>query len=218
MDEPPAVTILLLGDPGCGKSTFLSYASRIRGKSSQYLEFCITDSKVTSKLSTGAASIHTHTPNLPHLRDEDQPFVYNISLYNRPYRFEFYDTGSPNSYTLLQPDYVLICYDISDRSSLVNVQHLWWPRMIEWYMKSRDDIPIMLLGLKRDLRVEGPGLDTIYPQEGYRISAELRCDQYAECSAVTGELMAEVFEDVARRAAKTTTSKGGMGEMSCGIM
>ena len=85
-------------------------------------------------------------------------------------------------------------------------------------MKDREDIPIMLLGMKRDLRDEGEGIDTIYPQEGHRVSAEMRCDQYAECSAISGELMAEVFEDVARRAAKTTTENGGMGEMSCRIM
>ena len=88
--------------------------------------------------------------------------------------------------------------------------------MISWYMKARDDIPIMLLGLKRDLRVEEEGV--IIPQEGHRIAAEMRADQYAECSAMTGELMNEVFEDIARRAAKTTTEAGGMGEMNCGIM
>ena len=90
--------------------------------------------------------------------------------------------------------------------------------MIEFYMRARDDIPVMLLGLKRDLRAEGPGTDTIYPQEGHRVSAELRCDQYAECSALTGEFMDKVFEDVARKAAKTTTSNGGIGQMSCSIM
>lgn len=30
-------------------------------------------------------------------------------------------------------------------------------------MRERDDIPVMLLGLKRDLRVEGEGI--IYPEE-----------------------------------------------------
>lgn len=144
--------------------------------------------------------------------------MYNISMYNRPYRFEFYDTASPLNYTLMQPDYVLLCYDISDRGTLVNVQHVWWPKMIEWYMKASDGIPIMLLGLKRDLREEGEQIDTIYPQEGHNMSAQLRCDQYAECSAMTGELMGEVFEDVARRAAKTTTSQGAIEEMSCKIM
>ena len=46
----------------------------------------------------------------------------------------------------------------------------------------------------------------------------MRCDRYAECSAVTGELMNEVFEDIARTAAMTTTEKGGLSEGGCMIM
>ena len=45
----------------------------------------------------------------------------------------------------------------------MNVQQVWFKQMVESYMKDRDDIPVMLLGLKRDLRVEKPGV--IYPQE-----------------------------------------------------
>ena len=45
----------------------------------------------------------------------------------------------------------------------MNVQHVWFQRMVESYMRDRDDIPVMLLGLKRDLRQEKPGV--IYPQE-----------------------------------------------------
>ena len=71
-------------------------------------------------------------------------------------------------------------------------------------------MPVMLLGLKRDLRREGLGM--ISPQEGYRIAQEMRCDRYAECSAVAGELMHEVFEDIAQVAAKTTTTAGGQSQ------
>ena len=49
--------------------------------------------------------------------------------------------------------------------------------------------------------------------QGHKIAQELRCDMYAECSAMTGELMNEVFEDVARKAAKTTTEAGGLTQM-----
>ncbi|CAI7610112.1 unnamed protein product [Penicillium pancosmium] len=74
----------------------------------------------------------------------------------------------------------------------------------------------MLLGLKRDLRTEGEGI--IYPQEAYRIAQELRCDRYAECSAVTGELLAETFEDLARMAGMATTTKGGQTAGGCSIL
>lgn len=63
------------------------------------------------------------------------------------------------------------------------------------------------------------------PHEGYRVAQEMRCDRYLECSAVTGELVAEVFEDVCRTAALAAGQKGrgdegggGLSEGGCGIM
>ena len=83
-------------------------------------------------------------------------------------------------------------------------------------MTERDDIPVMVLGLKRDLRREEEGIIT--PHDGLRVAQDLRCDRYAECSAVTGELMNEVIEDIARTAAKTTTEAGGLSQGGCTIM
>jgi Ras homolog gene family, member A len=87
------------------------------------------------------------------LRDIDQPFVYDIRMYNRPYRFEFYDTASPQNFTLLQPDFVILCYDINNRASLEDTQMNWRKRVYLHYRRE-DRIPVMLLGLKRDLRVK----------------------------------------------------------------
>lgn len=100
---------------------------------------------------------------IPLLRDLDQPFAFDIRLWNRPYRFEFYDTASPENYTLLSPEFVVLCYDISDRRSLVNAREVWRKIAGTHYKREGEDVPIMLLGLKRDLRVEG--LELIDPQE-----------------------------------------------------
>ena len=54
--------------------------------------------------------------------------------------------------------------------------------------------------------------------KAYRMAQEMRCDRYAECSAITGEFMNEVFEDIARLAAKTTTEKGALSEPACSLM
>ncbi|MCJ1414406.1 hypothetical protein MMC32_000732 [Xylographa parallela] len=189
MNGPPTVTILLLGDSACGKSTFLSH---------------------------GQNSAHTHTTGFPLLRDVDQPFRYDVRMYNRPYRLAFHDTASPEPYTLLHPDFVILCYAINSRPSLQNAQQVWRKGVLRDYAAEYDSMPVMLLGLKRDLRVESEGV--VDPQEGYRVAQEMRCDRYAECSAVTGEFMSEVFEDIARLAARTTTERGALAEGACGVM
>jgi Ras homolog gene family, member A len=154
---------------------------------------------------------------LPELRDLDQPFVFDISLWNRPYRFEFFDTASPESYTLIRPSVIVLCYSIVDRSSLTSI-HNRWKYEVETHFNYDEQLPVILLGLKRDLRsAEDP--DLIIPHEGLKIAQEMRCDRYAECSAITGELCREVFEDLAKTAAMTTTAKGGKSDpTSCVIM
>jgi Ras family protein A len=75
-----------------------------------------------------------------------------------------------------------------------------------------------VLGLKRDLRSEDDPNGIIYPQEAYRIAQEMRCDKYMECSAATGELMTEAFEDICRSAAATATEAGGQSDGGCNLM
>ena len=149
---------------------------------------------------------------MPALRDLDQPFAFDITLFGRPYRFLFFDTASPTNYTLLRPDFIMLCYDISQRASLFSLQSRW-KHLVETHFNYDEELPVMVLGLKRDRRREWTdGQEaaerSVMPQEGLRVAQEMRCDRYAECSAQTGELCREVLEDVARTAARTTTEKG----------
>ncbi|KAF2817117.1 P-loop containing nucleoside triphosphate hydrolase protein [Mytilinidion resinicola] len=192
--DSPEVTILLLGDAEVGKSTFLS------------------------RLTLGIHPQHESLPpyELPVLRDGDQPFTFNITMYNRPYRFCFYDTASPNNYTLLKPSFIILCFDISNRSTLHSLKTRW-KNFVEAHYNYDELLPVMVLGLKRDLRVEWKEEEkkagklgvSVMPQEALNVAQEMMCDRYAECSALTGELCPQVLEDVARTAAKTTTEKGG---------
>jgi len=75
-----------------------------------------------------------------------------------------------------------------------------------------------VLGLKRDLRREGPP-EMVFPHEAVGVAQQMRCDRYCECSALTGELCKEVFEDIAKTAAMTTTEQGGKSQPPpCTIM
>jgi GTPase SAR1 family protein len=187
----------------------------------------------------------------------DQPFPFNIRMYNRPYRFNFYDTASPENFTLLRPAVVVLCYSIANPESLMSV-HKYWKPLVETHFNDNDTLPVILLGLKRDVRgqddyggsvkpaSDDTGLDDqrpingrkfVYPQEALGIAQKMRCDRYCECSAMTGEvsthvlldfcsrvltiikLCREVFEDIAKTAAMTTTAKGGQTDgTACNIM
>ncbi|KAL2794461.1 P-loop containing nucleoside triphosphate hydrolase protein [Aspergillus keveii] len=190
------ISILLLGDEGCGKSTFLSGLKSMRAQQ---------------------AGVGNSNDQKDLLRDSDQPFVYDINFSKKSFTLEIYDTASPNQHwTTLRPDVVLLAFDISNRETLDGLKR-WRSDIIRYFQRGEGErIPVMMVGLKRDLRAPGEGL--IYPQETYRIAQELRCDRYAECSAVTGELMAQTFEDLARLAYMTTTSDGGQSKGGCVVM
>ncbi len=95
----------------------------------------------------------------------------------------------------------------------------WLKSAHEAFLSTTSDIPILLLGLKRDLRSLTDPNGIIYPQEAYRIAQEMRCDRYLECSAVTGELVQEVFEDICRTSALSTRGEGaGLSEGGCELM
>lgn len=132
---------------------------------------------------------------LPALRDLDQPFAFNMRLYNRPYRFEFYDTASPTNYTLLKPSVIILCYNIGDPDSLLSVRKKW-KLAVETHFNYDESLPVIVLGLQRDVRSKRSDYDGkiddrrtfVYPQEALRAAQEMRCDRYCECSALTGEV------------------------------
>ena len=79
---------------------------------------------------------------------------------------------------MLRPDLAILCFDINNRGSLENVQKKWRKEVYIHYTQEETRMPVMLLGLKRDLRKEGEGM--IWPQEAYRIAQEMRCDRCAD--------------------------------------
>lgn len=175
------------------------------------------------------------------LRDIDQPYIFEVSQKAVQYRLEFYDTESPENWKTLQPDIVVLCYDISQRLSLIHMQRFvhppfpclsvsavqvgpvsniqnQWTNEAKVAFANRDVLPFLILGLKRDLRSEDDPNGILYPQDGYRVAQALRADKYMECSAVTGELVDLAFEEICTTAIKTTTEQGGQSQGGCSIM
>ncbi|KAG8629196.1 hypothetical protein KVT40_003061 [Elsinoe batatas] len=191
VSEQEEVSILLLGDAEVGKSTFLSRLSALKEGPS--------------------------IKRLPVLRDSEQPFVFDVTMYRKSFRLEFYDTASPTSYRLQRPSIIILCFSIGDRQSLFSL-HSTWKDVVEANFNLNEQIPVLVLGLKRDLRKEHDP-ESIYPHEAVSIAQAMRCDKYCECSALTGELCDLVFEDIAKTAAATTTEEGGRSQgPACSVM
>ncbi|KAK7723753.1 hypothetical protein SLS64_000082 [Diaporthe eres] len=93
-----------------------------------------------------------------------------------------------------------------------------WIKEVRSTFLSESTLPLAVLGLKRDLRSEDDPNGIIYPQEAYRIAAEIRADKYMECSAVTGELLQLAFEEICQMAVKTTSRGGGQSDGGCRLM
>ncbi|POR33910.1 GTP-binding protein RHO2 [Tolypocladium paradoxum] len=186
--DPEVVKVLLVGDERCGKTTFLS------------------------RLSAGE-----HTNPIPLLRDIDQPYIFNINLGPKSYCLEFHDTSSPDNWRLLDPDVIVICYDISQRLSLINMKR-YWVDEVKTAFKRSDSLPVVILGLKRDLRSETDPNGIIYPHEAYQLAQTMRADRYVECSAVTGELVKLAFEDICKTATRTTAEAGDQTEGGCTVL
>lgn len=81
-----------------------------------------------------------------------------------------------------------------------------------------DTLPVIILGLKRDLRSEKDPNGIIYPQEAYQVAQTLRADRYVECSAVTGELLKLAFEDLCKTAVTPTTGPNSQSASTCMIL
>lgn len=179
---------------------------------------------VRSRLSVG----HKSRQPLPQLRDLDQPFPFNITLRRQSLRLEFFDTASPQNFTLLQPAIVILCYSIANPDSLFNLK-AHWKTVLETHFGHDEALPVIVLGLQRDVRREEDydgrvrrfaaddqtyesiqhSRSIVYPQEALRVAGEMRCDRYCECSAMTGDLCLQVIEDIAETALATTTAQGG---------
>jgi Ras homolog gene family, member A len=93
--------------------------------------------------------------DIDYLRDMDQPFIFEARNKKGGYRLEFYDTSSPENWRLLEPDMVIICYDISQRLSLINMQRVvsgsfFFPKATQ--AASRFRVDVVASGSKRSAR------------------------------------------------------------------
>ncbi|KAG7881307.1 hypothetical protein KL938_003437 [Ogataea parapolymorpha] len=136
----------------------------------------------------------------------------------KPVRLALWDTAGQEEYERLRPlsyskaHIILIGFALNAPDSLDNAG-MKWAQEVKTYCPNA---PLILVGLKKDLRPEDDGTDEYYDQKYVRkekaeqVARLIGARKYVECSSLTGEAVDDVFE-IATRASlllKETSASG----------
>ncbi|KAL8277496.1 hypothetical protein RQP46_010126 [Phenoliferia psychrophenolica] len=137
-------------------------------------------------------------------------YVKDIRIDDRTIELALWDTAGQEDYDRLRPlsypdtDVVVICFSLDSPDSLDNVLSKWEG---EVHHHCRD-VPILLVGCKKDLRedpkvveeLRAGGKRPISWKEGEEVRRQIGAKRYLECSALTGEGVHQVFDAATRLA------------------
>jgi len=128
-----------------------------------------------------------------------------------PVNLGLWDTAGSDAYDSLRPlsytgtDVFIICFSLFSPASFENVIKKWVPE-IKQYTEDNRRPPIVLVGTKVDLRskpgaieaLRNTGEEPITAEMGEQMMQEIGACKYLECSALTQEGLATVFDEATR--------------------
>jgi len=130
--------------------------------------------------------------------------VVQLSLWDTAGQMD-YDRFRPLAY--IDAGVVLLTFAIDDLDSFENVQEKWLPEVMYFCIK----LPRILVGCKKDLRLDDDALDRlrqagkelITSEQGVSLAQKIGAKRYFECSARTGKGLGQIFEFAARLGLKS---------------
>lgn len=136
-------------------------------------------------------------------------YCANVMVDNRPISLGLWDTAGQDDYDRLRPlsypgtDVFILCYSVMNRASLENVQHKWLPELNH----HSPDTPIVLVGLKSDMRDDEEACAALYNRSRQRpitkeegeVMAKSVGAVHHECSARTQRGLKGVFDEAIKQ-------------------
>ncbi|CEH12894.1 probable rho2-gtp binding protein rho2 [Ceraceosorus bombacis] len=185
--DPIRRKLVIVGDGACGKTSLLCV-------------FAVGDFP------------HEYEPTI------FENYVAEIRLDGKPVQLALWDTAGQEEYERLRPlsysqaHVILIAFSIDTPDSLDNVTVKW---MEEVRQICGPQVPVLLVGCKRDLRDEaegrgGAGSRFVTTAQGKAIAQQIGARSYHECSALKNDGVDNIFE-AATRASMLLRGPGGTG-------
>ena len=154
-------------------------------------------------------------------------YITDCRVDGRSVQLALWDTAGQEDYERLRPlayaksHVILIGFSVDTPDSFDNVQQKW----IDEAHEHCPNVPIILVGLKKDLRedplaieeMRGRGWKFTTAKEGEEMARSCGAWKYLECSSLTGEGVDDVFE-AATRAALLNVNNGRSGAGCCVIL
>nr|BAN20906.1 GTPase rho [Riptortus pedestris] len=126
-----------------------------------------------------------------------------------PVNMTIFDTSSLESLfdirriTYLTANVIVLTFGIDSKESLRDLEQKWHPE-VKYFCP--EDVAVIVVGNKRDLRRDPDDIGTISYSEGLAVAKKLKARAYLECSALTGEGIVDIFT-CAAKATNTSTVK-----------
>jgi len=132
----------------------------------------------------------------------------NAIVEGNPVNLGLWDTAGSEEYDTLRPlsypgtDVFLVCFSIFSPESFENVLKKLYKEITE----HAPDVPIILVGTKLDLRAKPEAVQSlkennqepISTEKGEALAKKIGAKKYLECSALTQEGLARVFEEAVK--------------------
>jgi len=132
----------------------------------------------------------------------------NAIVEGNPVNLGLWDTAGSEEYDTLRPlsypgtDVFLICFSLFSPESYDSVLKKWYKEITE----HAPDTPIILVGTKLDLRGKSEAISSlkennqepISSEKGEALGKKIGAKKYLECSALTQEGLAKVFEEAVK--------------------